>query len=142
MAYNKAKEERKWRIWKQAEEKMLRRLGVSEDKITKLHEHDWAVFNSDRRYHQRLQREGTYLDEVVAAEQEMEIKTVDAFLDSIANEWLYQELITMDKLTLQALLLKTQGFSVNEISVLLGINEQTIYKRLNRLKKKIKKLLG
>lgn len=31
MAYNKAKEERKWRLWKEAEEKKLRSLGVSED---------------------------------------------------------------------------------------------------------------
>lgn len=142
MAYNKAKEERRWRIWKQAEEKMLRELGVSEYKITKLHEHDWAVFNSDRRYYQRLQREGTYIDEVAAEEVEIEIKTIDAFLDSIADERLHKELITVDKLTLQALLFKIQGFTVSEISVLLGLNEQIIYKRLNRFKKKIKKLLG
>ena len=53
MAYNKAKEERKWRLWKEAEEKKLRSLGVSEDAIEQLHIHDWAVFNSDRRYYQR-----------------------------------------------------------------------------------------
>lgn len=29
MAYNKAKEERKLRLWKEAEEKKLRSLGVS-----------------------------------------------------------------------------------------------------------------
>jgi len=28
MAYNKAREEKKWRIWKQAEEKKLHQLGV------------------------------------------------------------------------------------------------------------------
>lgn len=142
MAYNKAKEERRWRIWKQAEEKMLRELGVSEDKITKLREHDWAVFNSDRRYYQRLWRAGTYIDEVAAEEFEIEINTIDAFLDSIADERLHQELITVDKLTLQALMFKLQGFTVSEISVLLGLNEQIIYKRLNRFKNKIKKLLG
>lgn len=37
MAYNKAKEERKWRLWKEAEEKKLRSLGVSEDAIEQLH---------------------------------------------------------------------------------------------------------
>ena len=40
MAYNKAKEEKKWRLWKEAEEKQLRSLGVSEDTIEKLHVHD------------------------------------------------------------------------------------------------------
>lgn len=34
MAYNKASEERKWRLWKEAEEKQLRELGVSEDRIS------------------------------------------------------------------------------------------------------------
>ena len=29
MAYNKAKEEKKWRLWKEAEEKQLRKLGVT-----------------------------------------------------------------------------------------------------------------
>ena len=29
MAYNKAKEEKKWRLWKEAEEKKLRELGAA-----------------------------------------------------------------------------------------------------------------
>ncbi len=33
MAYNKAREERKWRLWKEAEEKQLRSLGVGEEDI-------------------------------------------------------------------------------------------------------------
>ena len=45
MAYNKAREERKWRIWKEVEEKQLRSLGVNEDDIEKLRVHDWAIFN-------------------------------------------------------------------------------------------------
>ena len=49
MAYKKAREEKKWRLWKEAEEKQLRSLGVSENDIEKLRVHDWAIFNSDRR---------------------------------------------------------------------------------------------
>ena len=64
MAYNKAREERKWRIWKEAEEKQLSSLGVSEGDIEKLRVHDWAIFNSDRRYYEKLQDAGTYLEEV------------------------------------------------------------------------------
>lgn len=44
MAYNKAKEERKWRLWKEAEEKKLRSLGVSEDAIEQLHAPDLKCF--------------------------------------------------------------------------------------------------
>lgn len=98
MAYNKAKEERKWRLWKEAEEKKMRSMGVSEDTIEKLHTHDWAIFNSDRRYYEKLQDAGTYLEEVAGDKAQPEIKTVEDFLDSIENQGLYQVLIKMDKL--------------------------------------------
>ena len=142
MAYNKAREEKKWRLWKEAEEKQLRSLGVSENDIEKLRIHDWAIFNSDRRYYQRMQETGTYLEEVVADMTQPEIKTVEDFLDNIENQQLYQVLIKVDRLTLQAILLQIQGYSIAEIAAILGMKEDTVYKRLGRLKQKIKKLLG
>ena len=142
MAYNKAREEKKWRLWKEAEEKQLRSLGVSESDIEKLRVHDWAIFNSDRRYYQRMQETGTYLEEVAADITQPEIKTVEDFLDNIENQQLYQVLIKVDRLTLQAILLQIQGYSIAEIAAILGMKEDTVYKRLGRLKQKIKKLLG
>ena len=123
MAYNKAREERKWRIWKEAEEKQLRSLGVNEKDIEKLRVHDWAIFNSDRRYYEKLQDAGTYLEEVAEDTVQPEVKTIEEFLDSIENVVLYQELYQLDKLTLQALLMRTQGFSISEISVELILNK-------------------
>ena len=142
MAYNKAREEKKWRLWKEAEEKQLRSLGVSENDIEKLRVHDWAIFNSDRRYYQRMQETGTYLEEVAADMTQPEIKTVEDFLDNIENQQLYQALIKVDRLTLQAILLQIQGYSIAEIAAILGMKEDTVYKRLGRLKQKIKKLFG
>ena len=142
MAYNKAREEKKWRLWKEAEEKQLRSLGVSESDIETLRVHDWAIFNSDRRYYQRMQETGTYLEEVAADMTQPEIKTVEDFLDNIENQQLYQVLIKVDRLTLQAILLQIQGYSIAEIAAFLGMKEDTVYKRLGRLKQKIKKLLG
>ena len=142
MAYNKAREEKKWRLWKEAEEKQLRSLGVSENDIEKLRVHDWAIFNSDRRYYQRMQETGTYLEDVAADMTQPEIKTVEDFLDNIENQQLYQVLIKVDRLTLQAILLQIQGYSIAEIAAVLGMKEDTVYKRLGRLKQKIKKLLG
>jgi RNA polymerase sigma-70 factor (ECF subfamily) len=139
MAYNKAREEHKWRLWKDAEDKQLRELGVCEKAIEQLREHDWAIFNADRRFYQRLQETGTYLEEVAEAEQLSEIKTVDDFLDSIENEQLYQVLITVDKLTLAAAVMKIQGYSTREIARHLGITEKSVYRRMDRLKEKIKK---
>lgn len=142
MAYNKAREEKKWRLWKEAEEKQLRSLGVSESDIETLRVHDWAIFNSDRRYYQRMQETGTYLEEVAADMTQPEIKTLEDFLDNIENQQLYQVLIKVDRLTLQAILLQIQGYSIAEIAAILGMKEDTVYKRLGRLKQKIKKLLG
>lgn len=139
MAYNKAKEERKWLLWKEAEEKQLRSLGVSEDVIQRLRIHDWAVFNSDRRYYQRMQETGTYLEEIAEAELPTEIKTVADFLDNIENQELYEVLITVDKPTLQIALMKIQGYSTREIAAHLGLTVKAVYRRLDRLKEKIKK---
>lgn len=142
MAYNKAKEEKKWRLWKEAEEKQLRNLGVTEDDIEQLRIHDWAIFNSDRRYYQRVQETGTYLEELAEDTAQPKVKTVEDFLDSIENQHLYQFLIKVDRLTIQAVLLQLQGYSVAEIAARLDMKEDAIYKRLKRLKEKIKKLLG
>ena len=42
MAYNKAREEQKWKKWKEREEEKLRELGMDEVSIQVLHESDWA----------------------------------------------------------------------------------------------------
>ena len=139
MAYNKAREEKKWRLWKEAEEKQLRNLGVNEDDIEKLRVHDWAIFNSDRRYYQRVQETGTYLDELAEDTTQPEVKTVEDFLDSIENQCLYQILIKVDRFTLQIALMKIQGYSTREIAMCLNITEKAVYRRMDRLKEKLKK---
>jgi RNA polymerase sigma-70 factor (ECF subfamily) len=141
MAYNKAKEERKWQLWKEAEEQQMRQLGVSEDTIEKLRVHDWSVFNADRRYYEKLQETGTYLEEVAESDTLSEIKTVDDFLDSIENEYLYQMLTKADRITLQVAFLKIQGFSYREIALRLDTTEKSVYRRMDRLKEKMKKIL-
>ena len=140
MAYNKAREEKKWRLWKEAEEKQLRSLGVNEDDIEKLRVHDWAIFNSDRRYYQRMQETGTYLEDVAADMTQPEIKTVEDFLDNIENQQLYQVLIKVDRLTLRIAFMKVQGYSTREIASYLRITEKAVYRRLDRLKEKIQKI--
>lgn len=40
MAYNKAREEKKWLEWKEKEETKLNRLGFSQDKIEMLRQYD------------------------------------------------------------------------------------------------------
>ena len=142
MAYNKAREEKKWQLWKEAEEKQLRSLGVSEDTIEQLRVHDWTIFNSDRRYYQRMQETGTYLEEVAEDNTLPEIRTVEDFLDNIENQQLYQVLIMVDRLTLRIALMKIQGYSTHEIAACLEITEKAVYRRMDRLKEKLKKFFS
>ena len=49
-------------------------------------------------------------------------------------------LITVDRLTLQIVLMKIQGYSTNEIARYLKITEKAVYRRMDRLKEKVKKI--
>lgn len=98
MAYNHGKAERKWKLWKEKEEKILRDSGVSEDIIEAIRLYDRQAFNSDRRYYERVQETGTYLDTVAASTDQAEPKTVQEFLDYIEKQELYHVLITVDRL--------------------------------------------
>lgn len=141
MSFNYGREEKKWQLWKEAEEKQLRDLGVSEDTIEELRTHDWAVFNSDRRYYRRLQDAGTYLEEFAEDTMQPEAKTVDDFLDSIENQRLYQVLIKVDRLTLQIVLWKMDGYSSLEISEKCGLSVNAVNFRMWHLRKKLKNIL-
>lgn len=77
---------------------------------------------------------------------EMRNKIIQAGADVVltqlcTDEISLQVLLESDKKTLQILLLKMWGFSVHEIAGQMGLPEKTIYTRIDRLKKKIKKVL-
>lgn len=138
MAYNHGKEERKWRLWKEAEEKILRAYGVDENIIEEIRIYDRAEFNSDRRFYRRLNDMEEYIEKVADNGLNTEIKTVSALLDEVENEHLYAALLKVDKHTLEIVLLKMQGYSTKEISAMLQLAEKAIYKRMDRLRKKLK----
>ncbi|WP_050642202.1 MULTISPECIES: RNA polymerase sigma factor [Clostridia] len=140
MAYNKAREEKKWKQWKEIEEKQMRELGVEEDVISKLWELDWADFNEERRYREHRADFPDY-DLLSPVEmEEPELNNVQRLLDTIEDEQLLHIMLEADRETLQLLLLKMIGFSISEISEKLAVPEQTIYTRIRRLREKIKKI--
>ena len=142
MSYNHGKEERRWKRWKLAEEKVLRACSMHENTIEQLRLWDRAMFNSDRRFYEKLQDTGTYLDSVAGSEAPTEIYTVEDLLNDIENAELLKALLTVDKLTLQITLLKMNGYSANEIAILIHLSTDAIYKRIAILKKKLKKFQG
>ena len=106
MIFHKASEERKWKQWKEQEERILRESGVSEGVIQRLRELDWQDFNTERRYweHFSPNQEELYTKEL--EEQSPVALTIQQLLDSVENEQLLQILLESDKKTLQILLLK------------------------------------
>ncbi len=142
MSYNHGKEERRWKRWKLAEEKVLRACSMDENTIEQLRLWDRAMFNSDRRFYEKLQDTGTYLDSVAGSEVPAKIYTVEDLLNDIENAELLKALLTVDKLTLQITLLKMNGYSTNEIAILVHLSTDAIYKRIAVLKKKLKKFQG
>lgn len=140
MSYNKAREERKWLFWKEAEEKQMRELGVNEETIEELRIYDWTVFNSNRRFYRSLRDASACLDVFRANDLQPDIRTIEDFLDDIEDERLYHILITVDKITLQIALMKMQGYSTAEIADHLALTPKAVYRRIDRLKEKLKTL--
>ena len=141
MAYNNGREDRKWRIWKEAEEKILREHGVDETTTPQIRIDDRADFNSNRRFYHWSSNFGEYLEGMADREKQAEVMTVDDLLDEIENETMYRALLTVDRRTLQIVLLKMQGYSTKEIAPLVGLTAGAIYARLNHLRKKLRKIL-
>ena len=141
MAYNHGREDRKWRIWKEAEEKILRECGVDEGVIEQIRTDDRADFNSNRRFYRWASDFGEYLEGMADREKQAEVKSVSDLLDEIENETLYLALIKVDRRTLQIVLLKMQGYSTKEIAPLVGLTTGAIYARLDHLRKKLRRIL-
>lgn len=139
MSYNKAKAEKEWLQWKEAEEKKLRELGVDEDTIQRLHTYDWVQFNKERRFLQRWDAWSPYVDQISAQKLVLSEENEEDLLDGIENEKLLHLILETDKLTLKISFLKMEGFDSKEISAHLGLDEAAINMRIYRLRKKLKK---
>ena len=93
MAYNHGREERKWRLWKEAEEKILRKYGVDESTIEEIRIYDRAEFNSNRRFYRYMNDVAEYLEEMADTEPQAEVHSVEDLLNEIDSEALYRALL-------------------------------------------------
>lgn len=141
MAYNKARAEKQWLKWKETEERKLRELGVDEDTIQRLHTYDWTQFNKERQYLQRQVEWSPYVDLISAQELELPVKDTESLLNSIEDMKLLHLLSKEDKLTLEILFMKMDGYGSKEISEKIGLSVNAIDLRIFKLKKKLKNFL-
>ena len=135
MAYNKARAEREWLAWKEKEEAQLRELGVDEDTIQRLHVYDWAVFNSDRRFYEPQGDRTSRTDWDTAQWMEWPIRDSISLLEDIDDQQLFQKLSKENRLTLDIVFLRYQGYTYKEIARRIGISESAVRKKISRLRK-------
>lgn len=138
MGYNYAKEVAKWTKWKEQEEQLLRSLDVDENIINQLHEYDWEEFKADRRIRRKQNVTSDNFFYSIPYYDKKEILTIENLLDEIENEALLYYLSQTDQTTLNIILMKMLGYSTREISDIFKISPSKIYKRIQRLRKKLK----
>ena len=76
------------------------------------------------------------VDLISAQDIELPVEDTQALLDSIENTKLLRILSKEDKLTLQIILYKLQGYTSIEIAEKTGLTETAVRQRISRLKKK------
>ena len=139
MGFNYQKELIKWNQWKKQEEELLKALNVDDNIIKQLYDYDWEMFKTERRIRGRQDTTiNTVLNNIPYYDKK-EINTIDDLLSEIENEALFNYLSTIDKETLTIILLKIFGSSTHEISEILSLSHSSIYKKIHRLRKKLKK---
>lgn len=138
MAYNKARAEKEWLKWKEAEETKLRELGVDEDTIQRLHTYDWAQFKSERRFLERWEEWSPYVEWIAAKDVELPVTDTESLLDSVEDMELLRVLLKEDQLTLKIVLLKISGYLASEIVEKTGLSPKAVNLRVVRLRKKLK----
>ena len=114
---------------------------MDEETIQRLHTYDWAQFNKERQYLQRQVEWSPYVDWVSAQDLELPVEDTESLLDSIEDVELFSLLHTVDKLTLEILLMKMDGYSSKEISEKTDLSVNAIDLRIFKLKKKLKNFL-
>ena len=96
------------------------------------------TFNSNRRFYRWASDFGEYLEGMVDREKQTEIRSVSDLLDEIENETLYLVLITVDRRTLQIILLKMQEYSTKEIAAAVKLSTKSVYRRMDKLRSRLK----
>ena len=123
MNYNYKNEYKKWYAWK---EKAL---------INQLRDYDYEQFKADRRYKTRhlLFDDNFFINRAIYDKKHY--LSLNDLLDDIENEALYEYLKNSDEKILEIIMLKIQGYSIKEISKIIGLTTNQIYKRIKKLKK-------
>ena len=118
----------------------MKQHDASKKMITELREYDWSQFNADRCYKRHQNVTNDIFFTISPQDFRKDFYTVDDILDSIEDEALYEYLKEEDPKLLSVILLKTQGYSIKEISEIIKLPVSTIYQKTAKIKKNFKNL--
>ena len=138
MQYNHQSELKKWLKKKEMEEKLLRQLGVDEKTIQILRSYDYRIFLDDRRFceNEDVTSEGLFL--MFPSYDPVIITTPEKLLDEIEDVTVYYVLKKSDRRLLEILILLMQDYTIDEIAEDLHMSTNAVYKRIEKLRKKLK----
>lgn len=138
MQYNHQREYKRWLKEKEKEEKLLRQLGVDEKTIQILRSYDYRLFLDNRRFRENedITSEGLFL--MVPSYDPVIITTPEKLLDEIEDVTIYYVLKKSDRRLLEILILLMQDYTVDEIAQNLHMSPNAVYKRIEKLRKKLK----
>lgn len=129
-----------------------RAAGMEEDAIQKLYEYDLAVFNNDRAHHRYdveiptaddSENQSDYVEyerATTVTDTYHETKSRFGWIGEIENERLLSALEKLSEDDLKLLTLYTyEGYTVTEISKVLGVSQPTISIKIKRITNFLKK---
>lgn len=139
--YNHRRAEEEYKKMKKKDEKFMRENGMPETKILIMRTFDRKSFNSDRRFYEKVDFDS---EKIIATARQPEVqslsepKNVKDFIDSLASIALVDSLKAFGFETQLISFFLYRGYKAKEISVLTGIPEWTISRRISELIKTYK----
>lgn len=154
MAYNSAREEKRFKMMWRKLRKEYKAAGMSEEAIEEMYRFDWDVFNRDRAFYRRRHipkpNNSYYSDESDPdCFEELELAVTDESSPAHSRYWWIEEIENpmlaafIEMLSLKDIELITmfyfEGFTQKEIAKKKGISQQAVSKRLAQFER-IKKI--
>ena len=135
MAYNYAKEKRKFDAEWKRKALWYRKEGMSEEDIEAMHSFDLAQFNRDRAYESRRRPLETACGSCYIQAPEADTGRY-SWIDEVSDQQLAERLHELSESDIALLkLLVIDGLSQVEVAAILGIAQQTVSVRFNKIKK-------
>lgn len=138
--YIKRREELRWQKEWIKKEKLLKEYGCTDALIQELHDFEWAQFNSDRRFYEKLNDyEDDYLERFPEKPKPHEVDTIEDIFEIVQDENVLTQLRKAEEPVLIFFVMRANDYKIEEIADKLHMTTGEIYGRVYRFRQKISK---